>query len=60
MLNKDNNLNKPPEICNDKIIKTKPRMLCSSCYKENCEGHNIIKKIFKWFRNNFYFIKHNS
>lgn len=34
----------------EKIIKTKPRMLCSWCFKEKCGGHNIFHKIINYFK----------
>lgn len=38
------------KIDEDKIIKTKPRMLCSCCFKEKCECQNIFNRIVNYFR----------
>ena len=32
-------------IDQNKVIYTKPRMLCEMCFKEHCKGHGITKLI---------------
>lgn len=32
-------------INRDKIIKSKPMLLCEYCFKEHCKGHGLTKII---------------
>ena len=36
-------------INRDKIIKSKPKLLCEYCFKEKCNGH-VLTKIINFFK----------
>lgn len=38
-------------VDDNKIIKINPRMICSSCYKENCDGECwLIIRFIRWLK----------
>ena len=39
------------KVDKNKVIISKPRMLCSSCFKESCEGECWWTiKFYRWFK----------
>ena len=38
------------EIVEDKIIKTEPRYLCESCFKQKCNCNKPFKRFINWIK----------
>ena len=42
------------KIDKNKVIITKPRMICSSCFKENCNGECWCSiRLYRWVKKLF-------